>query len=196
VFSREVFANILLILFIGGVLLYNYIGLYVSRRHGSRIPWWPSIIKSKDYTFYLIYACYIALLLNGFISILEERYTLVPALSGFSLMFISMYINFAARRDLAEYWSPLASSGKNQKLIKSGIYTNVRHPIYLSGLILLLGVALIAGNIYGLLFFILSLIAIVTRIGKEEKELIAKFGREYEEYAKETPALIPRLRKS
>jgi protein-S-isoprenylcysteine O-methyltransferase Ste14 len=38
------------------------------------------------------------------------------------------------------------------------------------------------------------LVAFVTRIKKEERELITKFGEEYKEYAKETPLLIPKLK--
>ncbi|HQM89514.1 MAG TPA: hypothetical protein PLI56_05210, partial [Exilispira sp.] len=62
---------ILLIAFVVCILLYNYVGLYISRKHGAKIPWWSSIVKSKDYTFYLIYIFYIALLVNAIISILE-----------------------------------------------------------------------------------------------------------------------------
>ena len=186
--------DILLISFIVCILLYNYIGACISRKHGAKIPLWPGIIKSRDYTFYLIYIGYMALLLNGIISIFKESYTLSLALPGFASMFLGMYINFVARRDLARYWSPLASSGTEQQLIKTGIYAKVRHPVYLSVSVLLLGFALIAGNLCGLLFFVLYLIALGTRIRKEEKELIAKFGEEYKEYAKETSPLIPKLK--
>ena len=185
---------ILLIALIACILLNNYIGLYISRKHGTKIPWWPSIIKSRDYTFYLIYICYIALLVNAIISILKEEYIFPLALLGFISIFLSTHINFGARRDLARYWTPFASTGKKQKLIKTGIYAKVRHPIYLSGLILSLGFTLIAGNLYGLLFFILSLSAFVTRIKKEEGELITRFGEEYKEYAKKTSLLVPKLK--
>jgi len=183
---------ILLVALVVCVLLNNYIGLYISSKHGTKIPWWPSIVKSRDYTFYLIYIFYIALLVNAIISILEEEYIFLLALLGFIPILLSTYINFIARRDLDKYWTPFASTGKEQKLVKTGIYAKVRHPIYLSGLYLSLGFVLIAGNLYGLLFFILSLVAFVTRIKKEERELITKFGEEYKQYAKETPLLIPK----
>jgi protein-S-isoprenylcysteine O-methyltransferase Ste14 len=186
--------DIFLVSFIVCILLYNYIGSYISRRHGAKIPWWPGIVKSKDYTLYLIYIPYIALLVDAVITISKEEYIFLLALLGFILIFFSMYINFIARRELARCWSPLAALGKEQKLIKTGIYAKIRHPIYLSGLILLLGFALIAGNLYGLLFFILSLTALGIRIRKEERELITKFGEEYNEYARKTSILIPKLR--
>jgi len=184
--------TILLIVLIACILLNNYIGLYISRKHDAKIPWWPSIIKSRDYTFYLIYICYIALLVNAIISILKEEYILPLALLGFIPIIHGTYINFVARRDLARYWTPLSSTGKEQKLIKTGIYAKARHPIYFSGLLLSVGFTLLAGNLYGLLFFILSLVAFVIRIKKEERELITKFGEEYKEYVKETSLLIPK----
>ncbi|NLJ05857.1 MAG: isoprenylcysteine carboxylmethyltransferase family protein [Exilispira sp.] len=185
---------ILLIALVVCILIYNYVGLYISRKHGAKIPWWPSIVKSKDYTFYLIYIFYIALLVNAIISILEEKYIFLLALPGFILILLSICINFVARRDLARYWTLFSTTEKEQKLVKTGIYAKVRHPIYLSGLILSLGFTLIAGNLYGLLFFILSLVAFVTRIKKEERELITKFGEEYKEYAKETSLLVPKIK--
>lgn len=184
--------TILLIALISCILLNNYIGFYISRKHGAKIPWWPSIIKGRDYTFYLIYFCYIALIVNAIISILKEEYILPLALLGFIPIIHSMYMNFIARRDLAKYWTPLAGAGKEQKLIKTGIYAKARHPIYFSGLLLSVGFTLLAGNLYGLLFFILSVVAFVIRIKKEERELIRKFGEEYKEYVKETSLLIPK----
>ncbi|HAG10859.1 MAG TPA: hypothetical protein DCK76_05650 [Desulfotomaculum sp.] len=184
--------TILFIALVICMLLNNYIGLYISGKHGSKIPWWPNIIKSRDYTFYFIYIFYIALLVNAIASIFEEEYIFPLALLGFIPILLSTYINFVARRDLARYWTPFASTGKEQKLVKTGIYAKARHPIYLSGLFLSLGFTLIAGNLYGLLFFILSLVAIVIRIKKEERELIKRFGEEYKQYAKETPLLIPK----
>jgi hypothetical protein len=67
--------SILLISFLVCILLYSYIGLYISHKYGAKIPWWPSIIKGKDYTLYLIYICYIALLLDATVSIYSKRST-------------------------------------------------------------------------------------------------------------------------
>jgi len=177
------------------VILYNYIGLYISWKHGAKIQSWPSVIKSKDYTFYLIYFSYIALVINGIISTIRGSYVRVLVLSGFILTLIGMYINFISRRDLAQCWLPLSNSASDTFLIKTGIYARVRHPIYLSVLIFLLGVALIGSNFYSLLFFVTLIVALIIRIRKEENALIAKFGEEYNEYARATPILIPKIKK-
>jgi protein-S-isoprenylcysteine O-methyltransferase Ste14 len=186
--------DVLLMSFIACILFYNYIGLYISRKHGAKISWWPSIIKSRDYTFYLIYITYITLLLIGIVSLFKGLYMLSLTILGFLLIILSIYINYLARRELAKHWSPLASSTKNQQLIKTGVYAKVRHPIYTSILVFLLGVAFISGSLYSFAFFVLFIIALGIRIRKEERELITKFGEEYKEYVEETSLLIPRLK--
>lgn len=184
-----------LILFISCVLFYNYTGLYVSHRAGASIPRWPSLIKSGDYSFYLIYICSIALIINTIISLMGEYSLFYLFLIGLALMFFGAYLNILARKELARSWSPLSSSDNSEKLIKSGIYTHIRHPIYLSNLIFFSGVTLVAGNWYGWILFILFLEGLRERVKKEEEELYKKFGEEYRTYAKETPLILPRLRR-
>jgi protein-S-isoprenylcysteine O-methyltransferase Ste14 len=69
-------------------------------------------------------------------------------LIGLALMLFGAYLNILARKELARSWSPLSSSDNSEKLIKSGIYAHIRHPIYLSNLIFFSGVTLVAGNWY------------------------------------------------
>lgn len=118
-------------------------------------------------------------------------YGVILLVAGFTLMFIGMAFNLMVRRELGKNWVPLSKTTDNQELITRGIYSKVRHPFYLSILILFLGVAIISWNILGLVFFILFIIGLVFRIKKEEKELIFKFGQQYTDYMDKTPMLIP-----
>jgi len=187
--------TLLLVLLILCVVLNNHLGLHISRRHGADIPTWSGIIKSRDYTFYLIYASYMALLFDAIASITREAYVLPTAMLGFAFIIAGVCINLVARRDLAKNWSPLAAGVRGQKLVKSGIYSKIRHPVYLSNLSFSLGFALISWNVIALLLFILCLAAFHLRIGREEKELVAAFGDEYTEYARDVPSMIVRLRR-
>jgi protein-S-isoprenylcysteine O-methyltransferase Ste14 len=136
----------------------------------------------------------VVIIVSAVISIVEGEYILSLALFGLILLVLGMYVNFVARRDLAKHWSPLADSGEDQKLIKTGIYAKIRHPIYLSAILFSLGVVFTGGNLYGFVFFLLLLIALGMRIRKEERELITKFGEEYKEYAEKTAILVPKLK--
>ena len=186
-------SQIVLVAFILSLVLYNYSGLYISRKSGAKIPFWSTIVKGKDYTYYLIYGSYLALLIAGVLVILREEYRLSLTIVGFGVILLSIVINLLARQELARNWSPLAGTSAEQRLIKSDIYTYIRHPIYTSALLLSLGLALITSKLWGLALFILALIAFVVRINEEERALLAKFEGEYQEYMQKTGALLPKL---
>ena len=186
-------SQIILIAFILSLVLYNYSGLYVSRKYDAKIPFWSTILKGHDLTFYLIYGSYLALVIGAALAIITERFQLPLTIAGFGVILVSIVINLLARQELARNWSPLAGTSAEQSLIKSGIYAHIRHPIYTSGILLSLGLALVTGSLWGLALFILAVIAFVVRINAEEKALLAKFGVEYQEYAQNTGALLPKL---
>jgi protein-S-isoprenylcysteine O-methyltransferase Ste14 len=84
---------------------------------------------------------------------------------------------------------------KRQKsgVIRTGVFSFVRHPIYLSEILLYLGflmlnISLAAGAIWiiGIGFFYY-----ISRY--EEKLLLARYGEEYKRYMAEVPMWIPRL---
>lgn len=186
--------EILLYLFLALLIIYSYTGLYISRRHGAKIVGWATAIRSKDYTIFLLAVPQSILIFNVVISIYNGIYENIPVLVGFILMILGMGFNFIVRADLGKNWIPLSKTTEGQELVTGGIYGQIRHPFYLSVLILFLGIAVISWNSYGLLFFIINLVAVMIRIRKEESELIAKFGEEYERYRNDTPMLIPGLR--
>jgi len=186
-------SQIILIVFILSLVLYNYSGLYVSRKYDAKIPFWSTILKGHDPTFYLVYGSYLALVIGAALAIITERFQLPLTIAGFGVILVSIIINLLARQELARNWSPLAGTSVEQSLIKSGIYAHIRHPIYTSGILLSLGLALVTSSLGGLALFILAVIAFVVRINAEEKALLAKFGVEYQEYAQNTGALLPKL---
>ena len=186
-------SQIILIVFILSLELYNYSGLYVSRKYDAKIPFWSTILKGHDPTFYLVYGSYLALVIGAALAIITERFQLPLTIAGFGVILVSIVINLLARQELARNWSPLAGTSAEQSLIKSGIYAHIRHPIYTSGILLSLGLALITSKLWGLALFILALIAFVVRINEEERALLAKFEGEYQEYMQKTGALLPKL---
>src|SRR6266481_2378328 len=75
---------------------------------------------------------------------------------------------------------------KATALVTSGIYSRIRNPIYISGMIFLIGVVLIVER-PKLLAVLLVLIPIqIVRARREAAVLEAKFGDAYREYRKRT----------
>jgi methanethiol S-methyltransferase len=81
------------------------------------------------------------------------------------------------------------------RIVDSGIYGILRHPVYASILRVSIGLALINGNANAIAFIIfipLGLFGWIRLV--EEKELIERFGQSYLDYRKRVPAFWPRLR--
>ena len=72
------------------------------------------------------------------------------------------------------------------------IYSVVRHPAYLSGVLLGLAALFFRFSIYSIFLGLLVIAVFRLQIWKEEKELIERFGDGYREYKKEVPALLVR----
>src|SRR5882757_6555086 len=59
----------------------------------------------------------------------------------------------------------------DQKVVSTGFYALVRHPMYFGNVVLMLGIPLALGSYWGLLFVTLGLAVLATRILDEEKVL-------------------------
>jgi protein-S-isoprenylcysteine O-methyltransferase Ste14 len=68
-----------------------------------------------------------------------------------------------------------------QRLVSSGLYGLVRHPMYTGNVILMLGVPLALGSYWGLVFVIPGLIVLILRI-RDEEDLLAHELSGYREY--------------
>lgn len=99
-------------------------------------------------------------------------------------------------------YTPKNTSGRNVKgqvadsLNTTGIYSIVRHPLYVGNFLMWLGPALLTGNFWFVIAFCLFYWVYYERIMfAEEQFLRRKFGNVYLEWAKNVPAFIPNFRK-
>jgi protein-S-isoprenylcysteine O-methyltransferase Ste14 len=82
---------------------------------------------------------------------------------------------------------------RNATLVTGGPYRWVRHPFYVSFLVAVLANTLVADSWYLGLTGAATFLSMHARTRIEERNLIARFGREYEEYMKRTGRFLPRL---
>jgi protein-S-isoprenylcysteine O-methyltransferase Ste14 len=81
-------------------------------------------------------------------------------------------------------------------IIRKGVYNHARHPMYLSEILLYTGLLIMSISLAAAVVWIAA-IAFLHYISRhEEKLLIERFGDEYEQYMREVPMLLPRLRKN
>ena len=85
----------------------------------------------------------------------------------------------------------VAETHRTVKIVTTGVYSIVRHPQYLGGLLAHFGISLMFSALYSLLSTPLVVLVVYIISKKEEKELIKEFGLEYEEYKNRVSMLLP-----
>ena len=101
-------------------------------------------------------------------------------------------------RSLGSMFGPSSGFGvrlsAGHRLIDSGPYARVRHPMYLAVMIAALG-SLLLYRTWATLAFAVLMLGLVVRSRREERVLAQEFGQEWREYAARVPAWIPRMRR-
>jgi len=103
-------------------------------------------------------------------------------------------MHWLAAKGVKEITLKVAETHRTETIITEGSYSVVRHPQCLGGLFAHVGISFSLSAWFSLLFtpVMVALIYLLSR--KEEEELIREFGKEYEDYKKRVPMLMPRLR--
>jgi protein-S-isoprenylcysteine O-methyltransferase Ste14 len=102
------------------------------------------------------------------------------------LLFLSGMIAATARRTLSKNKAGFRPGDRSGNLVATGIYRFSRHPMYLSLVILFVGVAFLINSIY--LLGITPVLVVILHFGviiKEEKLLEHYFGDAYLQYKKQ-----------
>ena len=90
-----------------------------------------------------------------------------------------------------------ASSADNiNQIIKKGVYSKVRHPIYSADIILACSIFLYYPDLRFFIGAILLVLVMIFWIHIEEKILIEKFRDQYIDYQKNTPKIFPKFIKN
>jgi len=108
---------------------------------------------------------------------------------GFGCLPLLVWIHLA----LGRYWSPGLEIKPCHRLVTSGPYRHIRHPMYAVSILFLVAVSLVSAN--GLVIGpgLAMVILIYDRIIKEEKLMVAYFGDRYRAYLRTTGRLLPRI---
>lgn len=108
-----------------------------------------------------------------------------------AVVFLVSYILYAEVMRENTYLSRTIEVQENQKVIDTGLYGIVRHPMYSATLLLFLSIPLILGSVYSFIIFLAYPFLIASRIKNEEK-FLEKELEGYTEYKQKVKyRLIP-----
>jgi protein-S-isoprenylcysteine O-methyltransferase Ste14 len=114
------------------------------------------------------------------------------ALVGGLLAVLGLWVFWRSHRDLGANWSPTLEIRADHRIVQTGLYARIRHPMYLAIFCLGLAQAALLGNwVAGPAGFVLFLALYLARVGPEERMMRDRFGTEWDRYAARTGRLLP-----
>jgi len=99
-------------------------------------------------------------------------------------------------RNLGRNLTDTVVTRREHFLVTTGPYQYVRHPFYLSFVLGVLAVSMVAANWFILLTGMIPFAFLVARTTIEEEKLVEHFGADYQDYMRRVGRFVPRLRRS
>ena len=112
---------------------------------------------------------------------------------GFVLVIVGFCMSMLARRSLGTNWAnaPEYQIKHRQKLVITGIYAYIRHPIYLSLGFMLVGAELYLSSYLAFIYLVVGLSVAYRQARKEEDLLLIYFKKSYKQYMLHSKMFIP-----
>jgi len=154
-----------------------------------------AIIGIISMNLFLVLCCLNIFFYNSFNLIFPRinlNATLNPfQISGFFITIVGDITLFFSYKELGTSWAyPIDDWIKVKKLVKTGIYSKIRHPIYLSFNIISIGFNLILFDWTLLILYLFGAVGLYIQAIIEERLLIEYFGNEYLDYMKKTKRFL------
>lgn len=116
---------------------------------------------------------------------------LIQGLAMITLLMGVLQTGALAFLGLRQLLNPAPGTGAPEKLVVSGLYHWVRHPLYTASLLILWLAPSLTWNLLALNLGLSAYLLIGTIF--EERKLVQQFGKEYEDYRQRTPRIVPRF---
>jgi protein-S-isoprenylcysteine O-methyltransferase Ste14 len=117
----------------------------------------------------------------------------IPILVLPAALFILVGLVLVDRSHREVLFSSREEAQKYARFVDSGVYSKVRHPMYLGGLLILLGFLLVSASFLAFGVWALFFVFMNRMATYEEKDLIKILGEEYVSYQHRVPKWFPRL---
>lgn len=154
--------------------------------------------RAWDFTFFIFIAVAVLVIQPIFLPILGfhiiEPIGSFLQLLGIVLLIESLVLHAWSRAHLGKYYAERVEVQPDHKVIDSGPYKLMRHPVITSFFGIAAGLFLINPAVTTLLALAYA-IWDFTRAAKQEEDMLAKSLLGYADYARRTPRYLPRLRR-
>jgi len=103
-----------------------------------------------------------------------------------------LVIRYFAFSTLGRFFTRTLRQQQDHRLVTAGIYRHIRHPGYLSDLLIFIGASLAMRSLVVFAVVLISFLPVyIYRIRTEERMLVEVFGQEYVAYQQHSKRLVP-----
>ncbi|MFW9864370.1 MAG: methyltransferase family protein [Candidatus Thorarchaeota archaeon] len=114
--------------------------------------------------------------------------------SGAILVLIGFVVSTMASRVISVSTVADMRTDRKAELITGGIYSRIRHPLYLATILMLLGLAALYPFDRVIVFSTALSIYVIVGAWLEERKLVIHYGDAYREYRRRAGFMLPRIR--
>jgi len=193
-----VLSNLFQVFYLIGLLVGSFIRVWYGRRYKQDRK---AIFREEGFSVGLLASLWgVAILLplmHMFTQWLGFADYDIPAWAGWigvATFGIALWLLWRSHADLGQNWRVAAELRKEHKLVTSGVFRYMRHPMYSAHWLWGVAQALLIQNwIAGLASLVIFLPLYLLRVRREEQMMLAQFGEEYRSYMNRTNRIFPRF---
>jgi len=153
-----------------------------------------SVVETGTMTMFFIVFYFLVRLQIGVIPIKSYVIQLILVVLNTIVMVIGTYVNVKGRSFLGENWANQIKLYDNHKLLETGLYAMVRHPLYASLIWMFTAASFLYHNLSALLATIVIFIPFMYYRAKQEETLLVKTYPRYKKYRKRVGMFFPKLK--
>lgn len=198
--SETLFRTLFWILFGGVLAMRIYFSLQVRRAGEWLLPDRAAIQREGRVAFGIRFVAFFVLMAFLVLYALDVPWLrlLIPLppwlrWAGFVLGLASLAWWAWTQAALGTQWSAQLQLREGHRLVTTGPYARVRHPLYTAMLGITTAFALVTAHWVFVGFGILSIIGLLSRVPREERMMLDEFGPEYAAYMQRTGRFLPRV---
>lgn len=199
--EAETFFHIASWILLGGVIIMRVYFSYQVRRVGERLMPDRQAVNREGRTMFAIRAL-MFLLIIAWLVLYAVDLPWMDALFisfpnwlrwvGFVLGLVSLGFWIWTQVALGKDWSPQLQLREGHRLVTTGPYAQIRHPLYAAMIGYGTGLALVTANWVFAVLTILMIVGLSARAPREEQMMLEEFGEEYREYMQKTGRFFPK----
>jgi len=202
--TETLFRTLFWILFGGVLVMRIYFSLQVRRAGERLLPDRAAIQREGRGAFAVRFVAFFVLLALLALYALNVPWLRVLSIplppwlrwAGFVLGLASLVWWVWTQYALGAYWSAQLQLRADHRLVTTGPYARVRHPLYTAMLGIAAAFALVTAHWVFVAFGILSIVGLFSRVPREEQMMLDEFGSEYAAYMQRTGRFFPRFSRS